>query len=116
MEQMIDHFLRRDFNVTPNSTAGCKAYAVEALDLGGRYSASIRCLSFISAVEAPDLEGRYSILLPRLLLGPAVEALDLEGRYSPGYEPVALDLAVEALDLGGRYSCNRRTFTNPLTL
>ena len=59
---MLSHFLRKDFNVTLNSTAVYNTPAVEAPDLGDRYSQLSVFTQYPSAVEAPDLGDRYSHL------------------------------------------------------
>ena len=61
-------------------------------------------VSVTKAVEAPDLGGRYSSGNLSLTGIQAVEALRLAGRYSFGSDFSRVRTAVEAPDLGDRYS------------
>ena len=79
---MIRHFFQRDFNVTPNSTVAYKRTAVEAPDLGDRYSLALIDDVPPLAVEAPDLGDRYSSAFNLSFSDCAVEAPDLGDRYS----------------------------------
>lgn len=82
---MLRHFLYRDFDITPNSTAGYETSAVEAPRLAGRYSADHTATIRVAAGVALDLWGDYSPRSINKWFYQAGVARDLWGDYSGNF-------------------------------